>query len=771
MMLLKRLIILLVLFSSCYQVSAEDNFRFDIERMICDFYGVAFNEQIVIVFGTNGIILSSTDKGESWQQKKICEDSLNIKKMIYVDNSFFAISDNGFLLKSVDNGNNWQIIKTNANRYCNDLVDDGSQLYLLSVDQLDIYNYNLDYIQTLALDTSWSSWTLCAFKENLYLPTKNGTIISLDIQNNFQADEIVIAMYGTIASELRSKDGKLYANLQNNLYETENPKDGFVKVANNINIYQVHNNKIYNLEIKYHSSWRVSWIDFFRIDEDLQKIEVSTDSIDRFVNPIIYEFEFIDNEHIIAVGPDKTIYISTNGGETWILKSNVMKRDSKILKWLDSQIGFMSNGLKIFKTNDAGVTWKPQVFTDTLIKNMKDINGFYLDSTGFGYAISHNDGITLSDSTKDRNFMLTTDFGETFTGGFYKWHSYCFYKYGLNIEKVDTAYIAYCVPFLWDLTFFIQYDSKFNPIKTYWIDSTSILNIKVNTDNNLQAFAKDSKNYSDTEPRDSSTIYIMESTDLGENWMTEEQYVLEGDFPGTVIWDVNDFIIRTRTKIDSFYTTNFFYFNSQTKIFNKIFTVTDTAKINSVSCMKYQKELFIFDNHKHKTYSSINYQSNFPEWKEVKLSNLQFQPGAWSNDTIFYATVVRQKLRESSGLIWIEYSDVYPVKVTPKTETSVEGQIENYDNSFATHPYPVPATNIVSSLINWNTSLDIENDDVAVYDVYGTKVAGKDRITIEKQNEYNGILTWDCSNVPNGIYLIRILNAEKTETLKVIVNK
>ncbi|MFH1052498.1 MAG: T9SS type A sorting domain-containing protein [bacterium] len=106
------------------------------------------------------------------------------------------------------------------------------------------------------------------------------------------------------------------------------------------------------------------------------------------------------------------------------------------------------------------------------------------------------------------------------------------------------------------------------------------------------------------------------------------------------------------------------------------------------------------------------------------------------------------------------------------TTTSVIDYAINYQNYlYCFPPYPIPATNIVRSLIYWDTSIEIENDDIAVYDIYGNKVSGKEKIKIDKQNTYSGILKWDCSDVSDGMYLIRIIHGTKTWTLKVIVNK
>ena len=60
---------------------------------------------------------------------------------------------------------------------------------------------------------------------------------------------------------------------------------------------------------------------------------------------------------------------------------------------------------------------------------------------------------------------------------------------------------------------------------------------------------------------------------------------------------------------------------------------------------------------------------------------------------------------------------------------------------------------------------------INVYDIFGLKVAGREKIIIDKQKTYSGILSWDCSDVPSGIYLIHIKHGSESWTLKVIVNK
>jgi hypothetical protein len=103
--------------------------------------------------------------------------------------------------------------------------------------------------------------------------------------------------------------------------------------------------------------------------------------------------------------------------------------------------------------------------------------------------------------------------------------------------------------------------------------------------------------------------------------------------------------------------------------------------------------------------------------------------------------------------------------------SSVDIDIETQNYLYAYPPYPLPATNEVRSLIYWDTSTDIENDEMTVYNIYGKKVAGKEKIRIDKLTNYSGNLVWDCSEVPSGIYIIYITHGTESRAVKVIVNK
>lgn len=95
------------------------------------------------------------------------------------------------------------------------------------------------------------------------------------------------------------------------------------------------------------------------------------------------------------------------------------------------------------------------------------------------------------------------------------------------------------------------------------------------------------------------------------------------------------------------------------------------------------------------------------------------------------------------------------------------GKEDNY--LYAYPPYPLPATNYVQFLLYWDTTLDIKDSEIAVYDINGNKICGKEKFILDQMSLYNGIMTWNSSGIDRGIYIIQIKHGTKTETVKVMI--
>ncbi len=101
---------------------------------------------------------------------------------------------------------------------------------------------------------------------------------------------------------------------------------------------------------------------------------------------------------------------------------------------------------------------------------------------------------------------------------------------------------------------------------------------------------------------------------------------------------------------------------------------------------------------------------------------------------------------------------------------NTENQIEEVNYLYTMPPYPNPTVSEVTAKFYWDSRIDIDNSEIAVYNITGNKVSGKENLTLEKLNEWSGNIKWNCANQPKGTYLIKIQHGNNTKTVKVVVN-
>jgi len=101
---------------------------------------------------------------------------------------------------------------------------------------------------------------------------------------------------------------------------------------------------------------------------------------------------------------------------------------------------------------------------------------------------------------------------------------------------------------------------------------------------------------------------------------------------------------------------------------------------------------------------------------------------------------------------------------------SVDQDIEVESSYLFTYPpFPIPATNIMKSLIYWDNSSDIEVD--GVFDLFGNKIIIENQVFIDRINSYSGYVIWVCSNEPDGIYFVKIKHGTEVKFIKVLINR
>jgi photosystem II stability/assembly factor-like uncharacterized protein len=106
---MKRILTIVIIIAAVqFNAFSQDAFFKDksIFRSIPDLLGSIYVGNTLIIYGEGGVILKSTDLGDTWSQSCI-NDSMYITTMIARGNELYGISRNQHIFKSTDYGENW----------------------------------------------------------------------------------------------------------------------------------------------------------------------------------------------------------------------------------------------------------------------------------------------------------------------------------------------------------------------------------------------------------------------------------------------------------------------------------------------------------------------------------------------------------------------------------------------------------------------------------------------------------------------------------------
>ncbi len=780
------MVTLVLMFLSCSVMSAAD-YEFEVERMGVDSLGVCHNDNVVIAYGTGGMILCSTDKGQEWKQKQIANDSVRIMEIVNIKGDFYGILFNGYLIKSTDDGNTWQTAKGTGNIPYKDMTYSEDSLFVLTKkNTIHVFNFDLELQNEIILSDSIFTSDMAYFNGSLYMQAWNSKIAVLDVNNNYK--EKLIANLST-SSDWKVDEGWLYVSIGPGLYRSKDPASGWSKVADTVNIYNFYNHVVYDIHDKRKSEWFVSWPDFYRLDEH-GRSKINTDSIQRFVVYVnIRQFEFLDENTIVAVGTNKTIYLSTNGGRNWTLKNNLNtfytpSTTNINQKWVNGEIGYFSNAGQIFKTTDAGVTWLPQQFTDTLIKKIKYFDVLYIDSTGEGFAWSTDKSNILKDTTRNIMFVYTKDGGETFTN---KWQQilspsgiiYNWQKSIVPIEpvKINGVYVFTVCPTIeqsrkrYCTRIFIM-DSDFNIINNIVLDSIYLMKIEKISENTLAALAWERRYPNESGSFDSSATWIVTSTDSGKTWNREFECYIKGTYPYTDIVDGRDWFVRS---------SEMFYVTDDSVVFNRYIyhvdldakkcrllhmdSLVNAGESTTLIC-KFNDRLYFRNG---TNFLMMNdYHDAKPELRNCnKLVNsninMNILSNCWSGNEFIYS-----RLKQEINSLYSIYSFV---KLTPVKDTTdvIEIPEVNFDYLWASPAYPNPADDYVKTRVYAYMDEEFDLNNFSVYDILGSKLSTDGKLSLMPLDNKSATLTWDCSGMNTGVYFIQIKIGSKSRTVPVII--
>ena len=486
----------------------------------------------------------------------------------------------------------------------------------------------------------------------------------------------------------------------------------------------------------------------------------------------LIDYHFINEDTIIAVGNNKLIYLSFDGGKNWELKSYFNKYYCTY--WLNSKTGFAGGDVgQIFKTINGGTTWLPQLFSDPLIFNFGTISKLYFNKTGVGIGFNYQIGYTQN------NILITSDSGLTYTQN--------------NLAQLHqiiqgSSFLIFDL----DTNFYIfnserkMRDQRDWTTQIYLLDSSMIINNISSLDSitfvdvnqldklgNFLAIAIDRKKPYDSliqdinELADTTKNFITYSSNFCKAWQNDFSFQISGAIRNSIKIDNNLIAFCCHQKwvpIDSmgFY-IQYFYKLIKIDLANK--TVIDLYQPRS---NKNNSAFYYFNNKFYINNDSLllsnNDILNYPnKWEEFKFSDIFYaKNNVWCDNETAYISVV-QKNYQTKNILKLT------VKKSSDFIDNTETPTPSYFYSFP--PYPIPATNQISAKIYWDLRYDIDKADFSVYNIYGMKIDDKSHFALNKEKSYSGTLTWNCATAPDGVYMLVIKHGDATRAIPVIIER
>jgi hypothetical protein len=767
--------------------------QFDTKKYYCknnyvlEIFKLSENE--LIFYGTEGGILRTYDGGITWQQNYTgLSDEDNIIKLIEHNNVIFGVTYSGKIISSTDRGDYWNIKKVSSN--LTGITKIGNELYY-ATNRDSIYvssdngkNWNgfktdFNFIQSF---TSQNDKLIATTYNKIYILNKDASIYKeLD--------------YPIIHNKIYHKFDKLYLSgndsiaILNSNHEFEKIK--LVGIVNDFRIYP-KDNKIYIFTYDRDENILPYMMLFeYNFETKTTNLLSENKSIFRYIQSDLLEFKTIDVEMIndvffisnyyktifkvktykdwenisysprgsyISEKPNLKYITSTGIGRPFILYSDNMATTLNLINSssyvreiimhegiiIDTIYPNTSSTHKIDEENslvifgDSGKLSENLSITnhnfighsDDGLKTINELNirlvpPFQAAITPFKFIGIKNNNAYFTRAFLGNNILI--DSTNNLRG-----RQYHLYLYKMNVRtfEVDTMFI-----FKDSLS---KVDLYFEDNKIWAVGNNAInyKNIKLfySEDNGENFELKQIFDvYNDSQFMFPTNSYIKKNNNNDLTIISDHQYI---------IIDENDYSFSNK-KLDlrlSPIDYDFNKINFENIMFSRT-EIIDGVEQDSIFITKIKfddEELIFEDIYKYK------WDGEFSPKFTTESNEVFFQKNGTNQ---FYIPIEPERL---------EY-----YKSVQKTET------RNY--LWTEPPYPQPTNGIVKVETYWDSGLPFTEKDIEIYDITGIKINTKNTLTVQKESIYKGDIIWDASNYKTGIYIMKITHGTETRVRKIMV--
>lgn len=779
--------ILIIIFFAIGMLHLNAN-NFEIKPVIIDFQGVESFGDTVVAYGNFGSMLISYDNCATWQQVKIFQygDIVGIFKQ---NDKMISFGSKGNIGVSTDAGNIWQTSQLVGDTILAALqYPDGfflrTQKEFLTVNNnLEVENRFEFESNAIAQPNQYVKITylksLANFKNKLIAEIDSSNFLIFDYSLNIQ-DTMSFNNLGVFDTSFSYVSGYWLDSDSDNLYIKVlgrlNPHGFNERVYTTSDLQSIKDSKEIGIVT---TMFRVSANTYYQLDKKEQFLVDTTKVFNS--SSAVFPFKINDftvsNGKMIVVGEGKLIETLNLTDSSLTVISNA--QDYSLYfppDFLDSDsyLFYSGDGYEYFpyfyRTDNDGITFSPVLEKDSLTKLFNSITPRFRFKINIGskiyfggYKSSSTYGSIFESSDTCQSFLSTQMnilFSDRISAYYLNAHS------APNIQIRNQNYITSSGPYLSAKSqtvynIFYTLDHDFN-VTNLFVDSIGAVDYVYSKDtNSFLVHCADAKD---------SVSEILYTTNHGAAWDTLARYP-----KNEAMLDYKEIYIKNKYYVafihydlttPGLYTASIDILDPETKEVNRIChwepeSSDENYGIYGVGICSDSNMVYIaFQD----TLFYVPDLFNKSTWKYFTLPNNGriVQPIKKFGNR-FFARYTDNDIPWGTGIFWIKPLDTTMSHIDVQTETS--------PYFYAYPPFPLPAENEVRTLIYWDNRIDIGKDDIGVYDIYGTKIAGSEQLYIDKLNSYSGYLVWDCNGVESGVYLIHVKHGTTNAIIKVIVSR
>jgi hypothetical protein len=811
---LKKLIFLttFVLFAFC-NLSAKQNLSdlFEIRRITTNFNGVASNGNSIIAYGTDGIILRSTDLGEKWEQIAV-NDSFNILKVVNINQNYYGLIKNG-IIYSNDDGETWSEFRTNEE--IPDIFPHKNQLICVFKDKIQRYDENLNLVREHKIDLDSSYYKATIYKNTtisvakagnkLFYYSRNWKLASFNLETNvfkeIDLNEILPNNHWPLREKLFSNDSdRIFLITYDTLYEYRTEENRIEKVLKKPSVIK-NDSQITYLAIKdqiyaiyplaisvidadsiYHSK-SLDSLYFGLIDKQNKTfVNIKNPVNDRFIANLrindLKLFSVEGKEIFVAVGDGRLIYISTDGGKNWELKS-LLNEIGPIYTFGKYNAHLITEYGKFYFTKDGGVTWLPQSnFLPRKTSIFKD-GRFFLDSLR-GFFLKNEQIIKFSSP----NFYYTLDGGNTILSN--KINAFldnslrysASYKRKVLLLSIGT-YRKHKFTEILTFNDSLKQEDWILHTDTIWSEQPSIL--KQIQDSLWITYAFE---YGDTlyglSPVYLDTVFtgfdVYSSTDFFNTWKKIFFFPAPNEQFSNALQTKDTVLIHFSKTTESSYEFAICALYLQSHSFKKYNLSFDKYYAAFSEIFRYCNKYYIFGMPKDFDTTSVPVKQllsisldkdEITDYEEIDVP-IRYNPLTFANGVLTQTLNTRFPEKDDSLLAFASLNNFKPnmpptfLFFIPKpcgaVSSSPNEPTLDYDYLYVskTYPNPSPTNSTINFRVYYDPKYEITDLNIVAYDVLGQKVAEGEAFEITPVNQYTAEVKWRTQNLSSGLYLILV---------------